>query len=122
MRRHSSTLPAANGEMSVDAGVVDEYVHGTKRSADNVRRLQERVAVPYVGDAGDRFAAGSRDLGRQSLYALGAACQQRHRRALGRQSPRRCFANTTGGASDDRRTSYKVLGHVVLHVWLRRMP
>src|SRR5450756_1466840 len=102
-----------------DAGVVDEYVHRAERGADNVRRVQDGVAVLHVGDAGDRFTAGSCDLGRQTLDAPGAARQQRHRRALGCECPRRCLADATGGAGDDRRTSYKVLAHVVLHVWFR---
>src|SRR5665647_406378 len=58
-------------------------------------------------------------LGRQTLDAPGAARQQRHRRALGCECPRRCLADATGGAGDDRRTSCKVLAHVVLHVWFR---
>ena len=109
-------MPAAKRREQHDAGVVDEYVHRAERGADNLRRAQDGVAVLHVGDAGNRFTAGSRDLGRQTLDALGAARQQRHRRALGCECPRRCLADATGGTGNDRRTSCKVLAHVVLHV------
>jgi len=56
---------ALSGDKLRQKDVADEYVHRAERGADNVRRAHDGVAVLHVGDAGDRFTAGSCDLGRQ---------------------------------------------------------
>src|SRR5450756_2367543 len=102
---------ALSGDKLRQKDVADEQ-HAGEVGVDHAPPLVDLAA-------GDRFTAGSCDLGRQTLDAPGAARQQRHRRALGCECPRRCLADATGGAGDDRRTSCKVLAHVVLHVWFR---